>query len=43
MHIFGKHDSGKKVGVPAEGTECRFRCVSGRLVEAMCDNISSLC
>ena len=39
-----KHDSGKKVGVPAEGTECRFKvCVSGRLVEAMCGSISSLC
>ena len=41
-----KHNSGKEVGIPAEGStvlNAVSKCVSARLVEAMCDRVSSLC
>ena len=38
-----KHNSGKEVGFLQKVLNAGSKCVSGRLVEAMCDRVSSLC
>ena len=38
-----REEGGKEVGFLQKVLNARSKCVSGRLVEAMCDRISSLC